>query len=55
MAKQVIDTGIDGDHSVEHAGLRVGIKLNQNARLAHGEIWLKEKKESPRMAIRGLG
>ena len=33
MAKQVIDPRIHRDDGVEHAGLRIGVKLDQDGRL----------------------
>src|SRR6185369_6680502 len=30
VAEELIDLGIDGDHAIEHAGLRVSVELDEN-------------------------
>jgi hypothetical protein len=39
----MIDPGVDGHHAVKNAGLRIGVKLDQNGWFHIGEIKMREQ------------
>ena len=43
MSQKMIDTGVNGDHGVEDAGLGVGIELQQDGRLHRIKPALSER------------